>query len=325
MSEMIIDLHCDTITRLMSCEDSEKTLSNNDFHITISKLKQSNYMLQTFAIFTPYDCKEGRENFVARGIDRFYQEINNHSDVIAVAYNYEDIISNYKSGKISAMLSLEEGDVMNQDISKLSYYYDLGVRMIGLTWNYPNAIGYPNIDATRSCSFDNIDTKNGLTKYGIEYVKEMERLKMIIDVSHASDAVFYDVLKYTKKPFIASHSNARKITDVGRNLSDDMIDKISKRGGVIGINFCSLFTTTKDHVFGYISDLVAHIEYIVSIGGIDVVALGSDFDGIGDDIEITNASKMHLLFDALKVRGFSDEDISKIAYKNICRVYKDVL
>ena len=127
------------------------------------------------------------------------------------------------------MLTLEDGGVVFNDLSMLRNYYRLGVRMIALTWNYPNGIGYPNFslddftDYKQASSLQQIDTIHGLTDFGIQYIREMERLGMIIDVSHLNDAGFYDVLKYTTKPFVASHSNARSICPVARNLSDDMI------------------------------------------------------------------------------------------------------
>ncbi len=323
---MIVDLHCDTITRLMETESQEygNSLKKNELHIDIERLKKSKYMLQTFAIFTPYHVVGGRVQCAKKGIERFHFEIEKNKDDIELIHCYNDILKNSNNNKISALLSLEEGDVCNGELSMLESYYNLGVRMIGLTWNYPNCIGHPNVDANKNNGYTTRNKIDGLSKHGIAYIQEMERLGIIIDVSHASDAVFYDVLKHTQKPFIASHSNAMEITNVGRNLTDDMIRAIAKRSGVVGINFCSLFVTTAGN-YTYVKDLIKHIKHIVTIGGIDVVAIGSDFDGIGDTLEIKDASMMNLLLDGLLQAGFSQEDIDKIMYKNAMRVFQEIL
>src|SRR5699024_2089931 len=235
-------------------------------------------------------------------IDLYYNEINKHPDIIKPIFSYQDIIDNQNAGLMSAMLTLEEGAVVNHDLAILRNYYRLGVRMITLTWNYPNGIGYPNLsNANDHHDLFSINTKDGLTDFGIEYVKEMERLGIIIDVSHLSDAGFYDVLKYTTKPFVASHSNARGICGVGRNLSDDMIKELAKRNGVMGINFCGDFLKTipNGNARSCIEDIVKHILYVKNLVGIDYVGLCSDFDGISQNLEIKDASMMPMLKDAL--------------------------
>lgn len=154
----------------------------------------------------------------------------------------------------------------------------------------------------------------------------MERLGIIIDVSHLSDAGFYDVYHHTTKPFVASHSNARQVCGVARNMSDDMILKLASRGGVMGINFCSDFLTTEGtHQTSYIKDMVQHILYIKNLAGIDCIGLGSDFDGIGSKLEMKDASGYQMLYGALIEAGLSIEEIEKIFYKNVLRVYKAVL
>lgn len=159
------------------------------------------------------------------------------------------------------MLTVEEGGVCEGKVERLEHLYRLGVRMMTLTWNYPNEIGYPALDIRKMAEervhsagkgqgepsagmvpfHRRADMERGLTEKGREFVAEMERLGMVIDVSHLSDAGFYDVLRMTNKPFVASHSNARAIDPWVRNMTDDMIRKLSERGGVIGINFCPDF------------------------------------------------------------------------------------
>ena len=154
-------------------------------------------------------------------------------------------------------------------------------------------------------------------------VEEMERLGIVPDASHLSDRGFYDLVENCKKPFIVTHSNSRSIKRHPRNLTDDMIKKLSEKGGVMGINFCADFV-------GYekvtqIKDLVSHIKHIKNVGGIDVISLGSDFDGIGNEVEIKDASEMGKLAQALEKEGFTIDEIEKIYYKNALRFLIDTL
>jgi membrane dipeptidase len=191
----------------------------------------------------------------------------------------------------------------------------LGVRLITLTWNFPNEIGFPNCQ--------NEYMNKGLTEFGKEVVYEMNKLGMVIDVSHLSDGGFYDVANLSSKPFVASHSNSRSIRSHTRNLTDDMIRTLAEKGGVTGINFCAAFLgSSRD---GRIDDMVEHIKHLRNIGGIDVIALGSDFDGIGNDVEIKDSSEMNKLAYELSKQGFNDDEIEKIFFKNALRVIKEVL
>ncbi|MBY6798263.1 membrane dipeptidase, partial [Clostridium botulinum] len=165
--------------------------------------------------------------------------------------------------------------------------------------------------------------ENGLTSLGKDILREMETLGIIPDVSHLSDGGFYDLVKLCKKPFIASHSNSRDITNHPRNLTDEMIKLLSDKGGVMGINFCSSFLGNEE--ISSIEEMIAHIKHIRNIGGIDVIALGSDFDGIDNEVEIQNCSEFYKLYDVLKKNGFTEKDIEKIFYKNVKRVFNDVL
>jgi membrane dipeptidase len=167
------------------------------------------------------------------------------------------------------------------------------------------------------------NTEKGLTAFGIEVVKRMEQLGMIVDVSHLSDKGFWDVFNNTTKPFIASHSNSRNVCNHVRNLTDDMIKALSSRGGVVGLNFCTNFINEEASVT-YVDDIVKHALHIIDVGGIECLALGTDFDGIGRTTEIDNASEMYKLYEEFKNVGLSDNDIEKIFYKNFLRVFKEV-
>lgn len=323
----VADMHCDTIYEInrLQHEGNICELRSNDLNISIEKMEKGDYFIQNFAMFTHLKSVDNPVTHVQQMIDTFYNEIEKNKDKIKVVYSYDDIINN---NKMSALLTLEEGGVVCNDLSYLRNYYRLGVRMITLTWNFDNGIGHPNFDVNGDKhGYYEYDDKNGLTEFGKKYVEEMERLGVIIDVSHLSDAGFYDVLKYTNAPFVASHSNARSVCPHARNMSDDMIIQLAKRGGVMGINFAADFLDYNEekNALSKVESMVKHIEYIRDLAGIDVIGLGSDFDGIPQNLELKDCSYMPLLEKALYEHGFSKEEVEKIFYKNVLRVYKEVL
>ncbi len=328
----VADMHCDTIAEIFYGlrDGKDMGLAKNNLHVDLEKMKKGDYLIQNFAIFVNIMKYADPLEQCLKLIDLFYNELNKNQDKIALVLNYGDIINNRKSGKMSAMLTIEEGGVTRCDLAHLRNFYRLGVRMLTLTWNCENGIGYPNFQLIEGekPDFKTPNTEQGLTEFGLEFIREMERLGMIIDVSHLSDAGFYQVLNNTKKPFVASHSNARGICNHVRNLSDDMIRKLAERGGVIGINYCPGFLQEveeeKDAV-GTISAIVEHIKYIASVGGYECIGLGSDYDGIPVHRDLPDASYLPLLAEALEKEGFKQHEIEAVFYKNVLRVYKDVL
>lgn len=335
----IIDMHCDTISTLYDMNMSDdNVLKKNIIHVDIEKLKKGDYLLQNFACFVCLKQVIDSKERALELINFYKKQIRLNQDLIAPVLCYQDIIENEKSKKISSLLTLEEGSVVDNDLKNLEMYYQKGVRMITLTWNYANGIGYPNTKAkddlsTKACKClienneQSLYQNKGLTPFGILYIQKMEQLGMIIDVSHLSDAGFYDVIKYTNKPFVASHSNARSVCNVGRNLSDQMILALAKRRGVMGINFYGNFLQEgiEENMSSRVEDMIKHIKYIKNLAGIDVIGLGSDFDGIDSQLELKDASYLPILIDALRQENFKEEEIEKIVYKNVLRVYKEVL
>ena len=321
----IIDFHCDTISKIYDYRNNGEdiNLKQNNLHLDIDKMKKSDYMLQVFASYINLKYDKNPLQNCLNHIDLLYKELEKYKDDISIVYNYEDIIRNKENNKISALLSIEEGGVCKGDLALLRNFYRLGVRMMTLTWNYENELSYPN-----GHYYDEVrNERKGLKEKGFEFIKEMEDLGMIIDISHLSDDGIYDVYNNTKKPFIASHSNARSICSHGRNLTDDMIKKIGERGGLIGINFYSTFLkdnlTYKDT--SMIKDIIDHMKYISNIGGIGVVGVGTDFDGIDCGLEFKDSSNMQLIAEEMKKNGFSEEEIEKVFYKNGLRLFKEVL
>lgn len=326
-----LDMHCDTITALLrnEYENKESSLRKNDLHIDLERMKKSNCLLQNFAIFTPLGHVDNPMSFALEAIDKYYEEIEKNADIIRPIYTYEDIIKNKEEGYMSSMLTLEEGAVVDNKIRILNDYYRLGVRMITLTWNYENGIGFPNFTPDEESSKDSytmlrtLNTTDGLTDFGKAYVKRCNELGIIVDVSHLGDKGFWDVIELSTKPIVASHSNARGVCSVARNMSDEMILALHQNGGVMGMNFCDDFID--DHGDGSIENIIKHIDHIKELGCIDNIGLGSDFDGISTRKEMEECGKISMLSDALEKHGYSNDEIEKICYKNVLRVYKEVL
>lgn len=346
----VADMHCDTISKLLKKQRAgeEVSLRENEGHLDLMRMQKGAYLLQNFALFVEQkQCKSPWEE-VQEMLKLYEQEMQKNTDLILPLLKWEDIRKNRERGKMSAMLTVEEGGVCQGSTDKLETLYKQGVRMMTLVWNYPNELGYPNLDRERGEAVrkaagqtdavraekmikayrNTPDTENGLTETGKIFVTRMEELGMIIDVSHMSDAGFYDVLSISHKPFVASHSNARAVCPCVRNLSDDMIHCIGERGGVIGLNFCADFLTQLPagvYNPGTLAAIVAHAVHIVDCGGMEVLGLGSDFDGIDTHKELPGAEHMEKLWEALKQGGFSERELDKIFSQNVLRLYASVL
>ncbi|MFI3252063.1 MAG: membrane dipeptidase [bacterium] len=290
---MIIDLHCDTLNKLYK----GYSIDDNNLDINIDKLLNQNYLVQVFALF--YNNKGYNKVYINEMIDIYYDNFSKYH-----IKKYNDILKNYEKKIFSSFLALEDGGYIN-DLSDLYYFYDKGIRLICLTWNYENNLGYPHT------------INKPLKKLGLKVIKEMERLKIIICVSHLSDEGFYDVYNNTTAPFVASHSNCRSIKDHSRNLTDDMIIKINERNGLIGINFYNEFVSNKDITLA--DDVIKHILHIKSIASIDCISLGSDYDGIDNEVEFKD--DIGLFIDKLK-DVLTEEEIDKILYKNAAMFFK---
>ena len=309
----VIDMHCDTMTRLARFG---KSFVDYDGHISLKKMQEGNYLMQCFAIFLYLEATPNPYEQCNKYIDYFDNVMEENKNAIRKVTTVEEILENREKGLMSALLTIEEGEAIEGSVEKLQHFYDRGVRMMTLTWNFANQLAYPNYVYEGK-----IDTERGLTEKGIEVVKKMCELGMIVDVAHLNDAGIYDVFKYATKPIVASHSNARAVHNVPRNLSDDMIVKLRENGGIMGINYCPDFISENTNE-NQIPDIIRHIKHIVKVGGIETVGLGSDFDGIPTPIGMSDCTKTNDLYDALVKEGFSEEDIDKIFYKNFLRVLK---
>ncbi len=319
MKQLFADLHCDTVTTLYDRRKagSKETLLCNSLQLDIQKMENAHYLLQNFAVFLDKSVEHNLCEEALHRIDFLKTQLLENKDRICQITSYEEILQNEKAGMMSALLTLEGGEILEGRMENLSVFHEKGVRMITLTWNHDNELGYSHFDTEG----------NGLTKLGMEVVERMEDLHMIVDVSHGSDALFEDVCKIAKKPFVASHSNARSIYDRSRNMTDSMIHALAERGGVIGINYFAGFTSARSREDGmcYLEDILQHMKHIYRVGGVECLALGSDFDGIGTEVEWLDASGMELFLRGMEQAGFTPSECDKITRENVLRVYKECL
>lgn len=320
----LIDMHCDTLLKLIDTGENGD-LSENPYCVSVSDLKKADSLAQFFACFIQLTKMEGETleercdagyRYVHKAAAFLKKQVEAYGRDIGLAVNVEDMEKNRDQGKVSAVFTVEEGGVLNGDLERLDVLRDLGVCLITLTWNYENCIGHPNSRSAKEMAL-------GLKPFGVQVVERMNDLGMVVDVSHASDGTFWDVLKYSKRPVAASHSNCRALCGHPRNLSDEMIRALSEKGGVAGLNFYGLFLDGSRE--SRIDAMVEHIKHMIRVGGSDFPAVGTDFDGFDGmvSMEIPGISQMDLLRDALQKAGITEGQIDKIWSGNVLRVLKE--
>lgn len=313
----ICDLYCDTITQ---AKKEGQSLAKNSLHVDLEKLKEGNYLLQCFGLHVVLK-EEHPFRLCNETIDFFAQQVAQNSVVIKQVTCNSEI----DTTKINAVLALSEAGALEGDLDKLVKFYRRGVRIVTLVGMAPNGLAFPNFVLKEKWSDNDFITPNttqGLTDFGIDVVNKMQELRMIIDVANLSDAGFWEVVKLVKGPFIASHSNSRVEHNVSHNLTDAMIIAIADAEGVIGVSYNPDYVSnSRDN---QIQDIVHQIQHIVAVGGVETCALGSGFDDTATPKGISDASQTKVLYEALKEAGFSENDISKIFYKNFLGVFKEV-
>ena len=300
-----------------------QSLNSNSLCVDLKKMKEAGSVAQFFACFIYMKMFQGQDRWI-KGyeyamdmISYAKEELATCSETVRLAISYDSLLKNEEEGKISAFLTIEEGGIIDGELEKLRELYQQGIRLITLTWNEENCIGFPN-------SLNATTMKAGLKPFGIEVVEQMNDMGMIIDVSHLSDGGFWDVLERSKQSVLASHSNARALCAHPRNLTDDMIRALAERGGVAGVNFYPYFVNPTGKAS--VEDLARHIEHMYQIGGEEFVAIGTDFDGFVDgELELKHIGQMEKLHDVLKKRGFSVRQIEKFWNGNVRRITKDIL
>ena len=313
----VLDSHCDTPLQILDSRDL--AIDNRGAHVDFPKLKKGKVDGAFFALFIPalYDDDPDKAFCHAKKLLNVTRaSVAANSSSAAFAVSYDQAFENKNRSIFSVFLGLENGSPIGHDLERLRWFYENGVRYVTLCHSGNNQI-------CDSCA--PIQKRwGGLSPFGRELVAEMNRIGMLIDVSHISDDSFYDVLKYSDKPVVATHSCCRALAGHPRNMTDDMIQALANAGGVMQINFYPLFL---DNDFSFTGKrpsyhvIVDHIDHAVSLAGIDHVGIGSDFDGI----EVTpdgldDISMMPLIFEEMRKRGYSESDIEKVAGSNFLRV-----
>lgn len=292
-------------------------------------------------------------------IDMIRGIVDAHPDKFGLAGTPAEVEAHFKAGRIALPMGMENGAPIGNDIANVKYFYDRGIRYITLTHGKDNQIC--------DSSYDTLNTWGGLSPFGEDVVREMNRVGIMVDISHVADSTFYDVLKITQAPVIASHSSLRYFTPGWqRNMSDDMVKALKENGGVIQINFGSTFldsavSKTNDEnrkklqallkekgltmrdslakpiieefrkenpsLYADVKTVADHIDRVVQLAGIDHVGIGSDYDGVGDSLPtgLKDVSQYPNLIYELLRRGYLPEDIEKICYKNVWRVWNKVI
>jgi membrane dipeptidase len=355
---IITDGHIDIPWRLNDgYEDLSVRTESGDFDYI--RAKEGGLDAPFMSIYVPSSYQEtgGAKEKADSLIDLVHRIANDHPDKFEVAFSVSDVNRIFGNGKIALPMGMENGAPILDDLSNVKYFYDRGIRYITLTHGKDNLIC--------DSSYDTTNTWGGLSPFGRKVVKEMNRVGIMVDISHVTDEVINQVMDMTDVPVIASHSSCRHFTPGWeRNMGDAEIKRLKDNGGVIQINYGSSFVTQvsqdkrkangekieayakendlkeddetfiayakkvneENPMYADITEVVDHIDHVVKLAGIDHVGIGSDYDGVGDSLPYglkDVASYPNLIFHLLK-RGYSEDDIEKICYKNIWRVWSAV-
>lgn len=355
---ILVDGHNDLPWRLRdefnsSLSAFDISTRHDDGHTDIPRLREGRVGAQFWAAYVPVDfLEQGGARVALEQIDLIRRFTERYDD-LEMAYSVEDVRRITDSGRIASLIGIEGGHAIENSLGALRMFYDLGVRYMTLTHS-------STVDWADAATDD--PKHGGLSQFGEQVVREMNRLGMMVDISHVSEATMDDVLRVSEAPVIFSHSSARAIADHARNVPDAILRRLPDNGGVVMVNFYSGFIVPEaapmvsdmfgvwrrlraehgddDAAFteawqgwqaqhpiprGTVGDLVDHIDHIVSVAGIDHVGLGSDFDGVSRLPEgLEDVSKFPVVTEELLRRGYSEDDVVKILGGNALRVMADV-
>ncbi len=352
---IVIDAHSDFLDR-STIDGSTLAEDPGGAQTTLAKLQQGKVDAQFFSVFLPPAYADyGFTRRTHELIDRLQEEVTNNAEHIALASSSEEIVALSEAGKIAALIGIEGGHAIENDLDNLDHFYARGARYMTLTWSNTNAWA----DA-----FGDTAKHGGLTEFGVSVVQRMNALGMMVDISHVSDDTFWDVMETTRSPVIASHSSVRALMGSKRNMSDDMIKAVASNGGVIQVNFYSRYVDDQfysdykqaranaeaqfDALHKKLADqpieldmqdwslqlelerqltppsasrVIDHIVYIIELVGVDHVGLGSDFDGMGTPpAGLEHVGMLPTITTELLRRGYREEDIRKVLGGNLRRV-----
>lgn len=314
-STVLIDLHNDILERLVNDTSYHLKHRHNYNHTDIPRLQDGGVDVQFFSVWVSPTQYTNYFQQAQVMLNIFNSELSQNTNTIAQATNWYEADSLIQQNKIATVIGVEGGHHIENSIDKLISFYNSGMRYMTITWN--------NSTDWAVSAQDSRSTTVGLSDFGRQVIRTMDSLGIIIDVSHTGIKTIQDILQVTQNPIIATHSGARALRNHYRNLYDWQIQDIANSGGVIGIVFYPYFLNGTSNAS--INDVIAHIDYIKNLVGIDYVAIGSDFDGIEVvPLGLEDTSKFPNLTEALFERGYSREDIDKILYKNFKRVFEQV-
>lgn len=332
-SAILIDTHNDIPSFTIDGTDIGNSPKN---YTDIPRLRKGGVGAIFLSVFVDAKYVDGNHsaNRALQMIDTVYHDIlDRYPDTFVLALTADDIVRAHRRHKIAGLMGIEGGHAIEDSTRLLRDYYRLGVRYMTLTHFNTNNWA----DSSGDIDDPKVQHHNGLTPFGKDVVREMNRLGMMVDISHVSDKTFYDALETSQAPLIASHSAARAITNVPRNMTDDMIKALAAKGGVIQINFYCSFVSQKaaaaasaptpgaSPIRATLEDVVAHIDHVRQIAGIDAIGLGTDFDGIScAPVGLDDVSMFPNLTRALLEKGYSPADIKKIYGGNTLRLMRQV-
>ena len=353
----VFDSHVDTPSQLIRLRDLG--IDNKYGHVDFPKLQRGGVGGAFFALYTPPEtAPDAATRYALEMISAVYDAVDANPDLAALAFSPEEAAQNTKDGLFSVFIGMENGAPIQQSLSLLRTFYRLGVSYLTLTHNGDNAIADSAAEGKRW---------HGLSPFGKEVVAEMNELGMMIDLSHASDETFWDCIRLSTAPVVATHSCCRALCGHRRNLTDEMLKALGETDGYVGINFCPSFLSDRfasdpadaalmdeadraeaafiadpadpERVRAWeqmqdrietiwrpgVKEVVDHIDHAVEFAGIDHVGIGSDYDGIlVAPAGLENVSKIGLVFDEMRRRGYDEESVEKVAGKNLLEVMKRV-
>ena len=357
---IVIDTHND-ITSAITDRDFDMGAKDTSgrTQTDIPRMKEGGLDADFFAIYVAasYARNGGSARRALEMIDGVYEQARRHPESLEMAFTADDIRRIHKAGKIAALMGIEGGHAIEDSLSALRQFYRLGVRYMTLTHTNTNNWA----DSSGDVNNQNVKHHNGLTDFGKEVVREMNRLGMMVDISHVADKTFWDAIETSQAPVIASHSSSRALTDVPRNMTDDMLKAVAKKGGVVMVNFGKGFVNIKavkpspemqakmDEIRNQYSGdqatmrdklrelqgpsprvtldmLIDHFIHIARIAGVDHVGIGSDFDGVSGQLPegMEDVSKLPAITYELLKRGYSDADVKKVLGENFLRTMAEV-
>lgn len=299
---MIFDLHCDTLYEI---NEKGGSLDSKKFSVNLNDMLLHNGFTRLFAVYTPDTLKgQDAKNHFNNLYNIFINECQKHSDKLTRITDFE----NLEKSQCNAVLSVENASVLAGDLKEIERLSKLGVKVLSFTWNGENELAFGQLE------------NRGLKPFGKECIPVCEKNDIVIDVSHLSDRGFEDICAFSTKPFVATHSNSRKICNHKRNLLDEQIVEIIKRGGLIGLNFYRDFLREGSKGANKY-DILKHTEHILSLGGENVLSIGTDFDGADMIDDFKSDKDLLSLRDFFTENGLSEKITDKILFENAYKFF----